>query len=186
MTFWVSSLRAAFAFGLGVAILAVPDKASPLIVNFMGFYWLVAGLLNLKDLRAGKIRRRLMGATASWVGVATGAGVLAFSVILGREQSTLILAMLGVVILLTGVIHLAGGFEQTDALALPVRPGLAIGVIEVILGAILLIAPAAREITGWIAGAWALVASMTLAAQAVDERGRRARKHAELPEVSGD
>ena len=176
MTFWVTSLRAFFAFVLGVAILAIPDKASPIMVNFMGFYWLASGFLNLKDVRAGRIRNPMLGGAAAWVAVATGSAVLAFSVVLGREQSAVILAALGVVIFLTGTVHLAGGFEQTDALPLPVRSGLVIGVVEVILGSILFLAPASRDLAGWSIGAWALVAGMTLAAQALDERARKSRK----------
>ncbi len=173
MTFWVTMLRAAFAFVLGISILAVPDKASPLITNFMGFYWLAAGVLNLTDLRAGRLRHRLLGGTAGWVAVAVGAAVLVYSLVLGRDVSTVILAALGMVILLTGVIHLAGGFENIDTMGLRVRPGLVIGTIEVVLGAILVTSPASRqEVIAWIVGAWALTAGTTLALQAFYDRAR--------------
>jgi uncharacterized membrane protein HdeD (DUF308 family) len=174
MTFWVTLLRGVFALVLGVAILAVPEKSSPLLANFMGLYWTTAGILNLTELRAGRLRNRLLGGAAGWIAVAVGAAVLTYSLALGREASTVIVASLGMVILLTGVIHLAGGFEHTDTMGLKLRPGLVIGAIEVVLGALLVASPTYRpDVFAWIIGAWALAAGATLGAQAFHDRTRR-------------
>jgi uncharacterized membrane protein HdeD (DUF308 family) len=163
--FWISIARASFAVILGVAILATPGRSPSLITNFAAVFWLVSGVLNLRDIRAGRARRRLLGNIGGWTGIGVGIAVLTYSLVLrGEEGAHLVRIALGVVIFLTGALHLLGSVESLDAIALRVRPGRVLGVIEILLGIILVASPA-REVPGLL-GAWAFAAAFTLAAQA--------------------
>ena len=46
--FWITLARSVLAVALGLALILQPDKARPILVNFMGVFWLAAGIMNLR------------------------------------------------------------------------------------------------------------------------------------------
>ena len=48
MAFWITLVRGMLAITLGVALVFWPDKARPILVNFMGMFWLVSGIVSLR------------------------------------------------------------------------------------------------------------------------------------------
>jgi uncharacterized membrane protein HdeD (DUF308 family) len=163
--FWIALVRACLAVSLGLALLVQEEKTRPLLLNFMGVFWLVSGLVVLRAILTGRPHRRF-GAAAGLLGVGVGVAVVLRSE-LNLFSDELVVVILGLVILLTGVMHAVGGFEE-EASLLHWRPGLAIGVAEVVLGAILVVSPLSEgRAFYWAASVWALCAGVVLVGDAL-------------------
>src|SRR4051812_26973782 len=97
------------AIVLGLALALHHDRAPAALVNFMGVYWILNGMVTFQLGLAAEGPRRRLALAAGAIGTVTGAFVLVADV-----GTTFLLAVLGVVIALTGVAHLLGGFELAD------------------------------------------------------------------------
>ncbi len=112
--------------------------------------------------------RRRLAITAGAVGIATGITVLFASV-----ETSFLLAILGVVIGLTGVAHLLGGFELANVSGRRWRPGVPLGILELGLGATLVLTSEHDgSLSTWLASAWALIGGVVLVADALAIRRR--------------
>ena len=78
VAFWVTLVRGILAVSLGTALLIQPDKPLPMLGNFMGMYWLVAGVLSLRWGASGE-RARGFPVLAGVIGVLAGLGMLSRS-----------------------------------------------------------------------------------------------------------
>jgi len=166
---WITIARGVMAIGLGLALALNGDRAPAALVKFMGVYWILNGLVTLRlgMVAAGGPRRRLAIAAGA-IGIATGATVL-----LANVSTTFLLAILGVVIALTGLAHLLGGFEIADASGRRWRPGVPLGILELGLGATLVLTSEHDgSLSTWLASAWALVGGVVLVADALAIRRR--------------
>jgi uncharacterized membrane protein HdeD (DUF308 family) len=56
--FWITMARSVLATALGLALILQPEKTRPMLINFMGMFWLVAGLMSLRWGAAGERARR--------------------------------------------------------------------------------------------------------------------------------
>ena len=97
----------------GKVVLIQPEQARPILANFMGMFWLARGVISL---RWGASGERL-----HWFAVLTGViGVLAGLAMLTRGYPTnwvsedILFSLLGLVILLTGILHISGGFRAAE------------------------------------------------------------------------
>ncbi len=162
-----TALRAVLAFGIGVALLVVPGRGEEAIAGFMGAYFLVSGVFSLLWARRGPVLRRL-AFVAGCVGVVTGASVMVYGVAGGqippRDQ---VLMGLGLAIGVTGVLHLVGGFMIGERIDRWPAGHLLLGLLEIILGVILLFAPAWRGLIDTAATIWAFAAGSVLAFDAI-------------------
>lgn len=57
--YWITLARSVLALVLGLALLLQPDKARPMFLNFMGLFWLTAGIMSLRWSVNGERARRL-------------------------------------------------------------------------------------------------------------------------------
>ena len=161
-------VRGVMAIALGLALALSRDRAPSALVNFMGVYWLLAGLVSLRWGLAGERPRRRLPLVAGAIGVVTGAVVLLADV--GTE---FLLAILGVVIALTGVVHLLGGFELADMSGRRWHPGVPMGILEIALGGTLIVTSSnPGSVAFRLASAWALFGGVILILDAL--RIRRA------------
>lgn len=110
VVFWVTLARSVFAAVLGLALLIQPDKTRPMLVNFMGMFWLISGITSLRWSASGQRARRL-SVLAGIVGVVAGLVVLTRRLMMGVLTETLAFYLLGSVMLLTGILHAVGGFR---------------------------------------------------------------------------
>ena len=84
-------------------------------------------------------------------------------VLLADVSTTFLLSILGYVIALTGIAHLLGGFELADVSGRDWRPGVPLGILEVGLGATLILTSGAGgSLSTWLASAWALLGGTVL------------------------
>ena len=155
---WITLVRGAMAIVLGLALALERDRAPGALANFMGVYWILNGVVTLQWGLMAEPRRRLLPFAAGAIGVVTGAVVLMLNV-----GTTYLLSFLGLVIALTGVAHLLGGFEFADVSGRGWRPGVPLGILEVGLGATLILTSGeGGSLSTWLASAWALLGGTVL------------------------
>jgi uncharacterized membrane protein HdeD (DUF308 family) len=57
--FWITLARSVLALALGLALILHPDKTRPMLVNFIGMFWLAAGTMSLRWGASGERARRM-------------------------------------------------------------------------------------------------------------------------------
>jgi uncharacterized membrane protein HdeD (DUF308 family) len=119
---WLTVARGVMAIVLGLALALQHDRAPAALVNFMGVYWILNGIVTFQWGLAAEGPRRRLPLAAGAIGTVTGAVVLVANV-----GTTFLLAILGLVIALTGIAHLLGGFELADRSGRRWRPGVPLG-----------------------------------------------------------
>ena len=168
---WITVVRGVMAIALGLALALEHNRAPAALANFMGFYWILNGLVTFRVGMAIEGQRRRLALLAGGIGVVTGAVVLLVNV-----DTTFLLSILGVVIALTGIAHLTGGFELADVSGRRWRPGVPLGILEIGLGTILILTSgAAGSVFAWLASAWALLGGIVLVTEALRVRRRLIR-----------
>jgi uncharacterized membrane protein HdeD (DUF308 family) len=169
---WIVLLRAGVALSLGLGVL-LSGRTGSALANFIAFYWLVGSLLTLRWVLAnrGRVGNRLV-ASAGLVGVAAGALVLLRFVLRDLLSADAVLFVLGVTAVATGLLRLTGTFRDdqlTDE-----RPRLphrvALGTLEIGLGAVLILADEATRAVAIAAGLWGLVGGTILLRSALEMR----------------
>jgi len=165
---WITFARGVMAIVLGLALALNRDRAPAALVNFMGVYWIASGLVTFKFGGAAAGRRRFLSQAAGAIGIATGAVVL-----VANGGTSFLLSILGVVIALTGLVHLLGGFDIANVSGRRWRPGVPMGILELGLGATLILtAEDSSSRSTWLASAWALLGGVVLIADALAIRRR--------------
>ena len=175
---WITVGRGVMAIALGLALALHHNRAPSALANFMGVYWILNGMVTFRVGMAVKGPRRRVALVAGVIGVLTGAVVLLVNV-----DTTFLLSILGVVIALTGIMHLLGGFELADMSGRRWRPGVPLGILEVGLGATLVLTSGAGgSLSTWLASAWAILGGIVLVSDALYIRRRLTRVETISPE----
>ncbi len=172
--FWILLVRGFLVIALGLGLLINPTKTETLLLNFMGFFWLISGVTLLFRTNTGLGKQ--MSLVIGLVGTLTGLIVVGRNIIGAWLTEILLFEVLGAVILLTGVVHMMS--EVKIRVRTPRRQTayhFLLGVFEFIMGAMLLLS--AFE-TGsqvyWLATIWALIGGALILSQALY---LRAQKH---------
>lgn len=186
MVFWITLIRGILAIALGVALLFWPNKAQPVLINFMGMFWLLSGIVSLRWGIHGE-RARGVSLLAGAIGVLAGMGMLTSHFTTGMASRDILRSVLSLIIFLTGLMHVIGGFRTG-----PVETHLfsqnrkwswtafLLGFFEMVLGMMLLISPLDRgRVVYFAASVWALLGGVILIGEAV--RLRRIRQRLERP-----
>jgi uncharacterized membrane protein HdeD (DUF308 family) len=182
MAFWITLIRGILAVTLGVALLFWPDRARPILVNFMGMFWLVSGIVSLRWGVHGE-RARGLSLLAGAIGVLAGVGMLSRRFTQGMVGEDVLISVVGLIILLTGLLHIFGGFRTGPAETHLLSPNrkwswtaFLLGLFEMVLGLMLVVEPMGRgPLVYFAASVWALVGGVILLGDAA--RQRRDRLH---------
>ncbi|HEX9354836.1 MAG TPA: DUF308 domain-containing protein [Streptosporangiaceae bacterium] len=157
-------IRGAIAVTLGVLV-TVTGSHRAALVNFLGIYWLVSAVLTIAWAQRIRWKRgSRLGLLAGMIGIVAGLLVLLRHVLEPIVSVKLLLDALGVSATLTGTLRLAGAFEvERTTGRWWTFGGLALGSVEIVLGAIVLYAGSGnlRFITAAIA-AWGLIGGTPL------------------------
>ena len=168
--FWVTLVRGILAITLGVALLIQPVKVRPFLITSMGMFWLVGGAMSIRWGVSGK-RTRGLPLLAGVVGVLAGLGALSrrFLQLDKLVSEGLIISILGSAILLTGVMHLVGGFRTgEDASRKWSWMSFILGLFEFVLGAALIIEPLDQGLViDFGASIWAILGGIILIGDAL-------------------
>ncbi len=164
---WITVIRGVMAIILGLALMLLQrDRAPGALANFMGVYWILNGVVSLRLGQAAIGVRRRAPIAAGVIAIVTGASVLLVDV-----STTYLLSVLGLVMALTGIIHVFGGFDTPVMVSRRWRPGLPLGILEIGLGLdLLLTATDPNSFPTWLAGLWAVLGGSVLIAEALATR----------------
>jgi uncharacterized membrane protein HdeD (DUF308 family) len=173
--FWVTLVRGILAITLGVALLIQPVKVRPFLITSMGMFWLVGGVMSIRWGVSGK-RARGLPLLAGVVGVLAGLMAISrrFLQLDSLVSETLIITILGVAILLTGVMHLVGGFRTgEDASRQWSWLSFILGLFEFVLGTALIIEPLDQGLVIYFgASIWAMLGGIILFGDALRLRSK--------------
>lgn len=135
--FWTTLIRAVFVIMLGLAMILSPDKTHTTLYNFMGMFWLMGGLVLLRR-EAHQTGSRLLQ-VAGFVGVLAGIMVVTRSLTRNYLSEFLVTNLLGVVILLTGILHIMTGIRiSKGTMSGRTELNIMMGIFEILLGGIIL------------------------------------------------
>ena len=164
---WITLIRGVLVIVLGLSLLVIPEKTGKSLFNFMGVFWLMSGIVSIRQETHTHGDR--LSLAAAVIGVL--AGVLVITRGLTRQwlAEIWVVDVLGLVILLTGVLHAVTGFRfARQALRGRTLLSTLLGVAEIVFGALLLLAPTGREpIVYDIAIIWALLGGSLLLLTAI-------------------
>ena len=175
VAFAITLIRGILAVSLGAALLFQPDKTLPMLGNFMGMFWLASGIISLRWGASGERPHRI-AILAGGIGVLAGLAMLTRRLTSTWVQEDIIFSLLGVVVLLTGVLHIFGGFRVGEGVHRKWSlTAFLLGAFEVVLGVMLIVEPYGRSIYFYLAVViWALVGGFILITEAI--RLRRAHQ----------
>ena len=172
LTYINTTLRAILATILGIVLIFQPEKTRPLLVSFMGGFWLASGLLSLRWSRRDQ-RFRWLGLIFGFVGIITGLAVMTRR-FMGRYIAEMVIVnLLAVLMILTGLIHIGKGpvgYAEDSHRWSKTAPFL--GIIETVLGTLLLIAQDLNfsPIIYHLISLWAFVGGIILFGDALHQR----------------
>jgi len=171
--FWITVIRGLLAVTLGVALFFQPDKARPILGNFMGMFWLASGVISLRWGASGE-RARGVAIIAGVIGLLAGIAVLSRSYTTRLIAEEWLMTLVGAIVILTGILHAFGGFRTGEGEHRKVTvTSLLLGAFEIILGVILILEPLERgPIFNLAASIWALVGGFILISDALRQRRR--------------
>ena len=170
VVFWVTLVRGILAITLGLALLIQPVKVHSFLITSMGIFWLVSGVMSIRWGLSGR-RARGLPLLAGVVGVLAGLAAITrrFELLDGVFSDTLAITVLGVAILLTGLMHMLGGFRtDQDATRQLSRLSILLGLFEVVLGGALVLEPLDQGVVIYVgASIWAIVGGTILVSDAL-------------------
>jgi len=182
----ITLVRGVLAVLLGLALIAYPDKARPMLVNFMGLFLLASGIMGLRWSVHGE-RPRPLAMVIGAIATLAGALVLVRNLVRSLLPELTVILFLGGSAVLMGIIHLTEGMPN-------VREGrlerswfsVLLGVFEVVLGALVLYTPLdAGPGVYWAATIWSLAGALWLFSQALVIRAQTRRTRHGRGGVSG-
>jgi uncharacterized membrane protein HdeD (DUF308 family) len=162
ITYGGGLMRGLSAMGVAVLLFFIPDKSAPMMANKMGYFWLFSSIALLRLNRDDPARQNLGTRTTTIIaviGILTGLLVITRGVAGNFIPEVVLATLLGVVILITGLLHLLSEFRMGGAASQGHRALHALlGLFEVVLGLMLVISPLDRS--QWlyeVATIWALI-----------------------------
>ena len=169
----ITMMRGILALSLGTVLLFQPDKTRPMLANFMGMFWLASGIISLRWGASGE-RPHRFAVLAGAIGVLAGLAMLTRSLTRSWVQEDILFSLLGVVILLTGILHIFGGFRVGESAHRKWSlTAFLLGAFEIVLGILLIVEPYGRGTFFYLGVViWALVGGVILITDAI--RLRRA------------
>ncbi len=188
MAFVITLIRGMLAITLGVALFFQPDKTRPFLVSFMGMFWLMSGIVSLRWGVHGE-RARGLSLLAGAAGVLAGLGMLSRRFATGFVGEDVLISLIGLIILLTGFMHIVGGFRAGPEISNLFSQhrkwswtAFILGIFEIVLGLMLVVEPMGRgPLLYTVASVWALAGGVILIGNALRlRRLQQATEHERL------
>ncbi len=173
--FWVTLLRGFMVITLGLVLWIQPQKARPFLITSMGMFWLVSGVMSIRWGLSGK-RTRGLPLLAGIVGVLAGLAALSrrFELLDALVSDVLAITVLGIAILLTGLMHMIGGFRTgEDASRERSWTSFLMGLFEFIMGGMLILEPMRQGTLIYLGvSIWAIIGGVILIGDALRLRSK--------------
>jgi uncharacterized membrane protein HdeD (DUF308 family) len=133
---WLFLLQGIAAIILGLMLITAPGATLIVMVTFLGFYWLIEGILALVHIFVDRSVPWIWSLLVGIVGIAAGILVLRHPLLAALTVPTVLVIILGVQGLIMGVLEIIGGFSGGGI------GSFILGVINVLIGLLLLSSPA--------------------------------------------
>ena len=130
---WLVLLQGIAGILLGLMLITAPGETMLALITFMGFYWLITGVLSLVQMFVDPLIPWFWSLLSGILGIAAGILVLKHPMLAALTVPTLIVIVLGVVNILIGILLLSS--PKSAALAVP----LVFGIILLVQGVALTI-----------------------------------------------
>jgi uncharacterized membrane protein HdeD (DUF308 family) len=137
---WVFLLQGIAAILLGFMLLTAPAATLVSLVTFLGFYWIVSGVLSFVQMFVDRSVPWIWSFLIGIMGVAAGILVVRHPLVAALTVPTVIVIAFGVEGFVMGVLELIGGFSG-GGIGSFIR-----GVINLLIGVLLLSAPMAAAL----------------------------------------
>ena len=167
--------RGVLAIILGLVLIFDPDKSEPKLAYIMGMFWLTSGIAFLRTDPTGKMGRRL-SKLVGVVGIVTGL-IVVVRYLSGRYlgvhtlSDSIAAALLGTVILLTGIFHFVAEWEMKGRASSLRGLHFLLAAFEIMLGIQLLILPLVGHVhIRQTVTIWALIGGILFITTAIYER----------------
>jgi uncharacterized membrane protein HdeD (DUF308 family) len=132
---WIFLLQGIAGILLGLMLLSAPGATLLALVTFLGFYWLITGVLALVRIFVDRSVPWIWSLLIGIVGILAGILVLKHPLLAALTVPTVIVIILGVQGLVMGAFEIVGGFTGGGI------GSFILGVINVLIGLLLLSSP---------------------------------------------
>lgn len=139
-TWWVFLLQGIAALLLGFMLLTAPGATLLSLVTFLGFYWIVSGVLSLVQMFVDRSVPWIWSLLIGIMGIAAGVLIVRHPIVAALTVPTAIVIVFGIEGLVIGVLELIGGFSG-GGMGSFIR-----GAINLLIGILLLSAPMAAAL----------------------------------------
>ena len=169
----VGFARGVLALALGAAMVVQPEKTSDNLANLYGGFWTLIGVVSIRSALSGQ-RTRGVPLVSGCLGVVTGLVVLFHERVDDVVAQSVLFSLFGILIMLTGLAHVLGGFTTGDELERQQsRSSILLGMMEIALGLLFLVGSLDNSRAAyWAAGIWALTGGVVLIGDALLLRRR--------------
>src|SRR6266516_2095956 len=137
---WVFLLQGIMAIILGLMFLTAPGETLLAVVTFLGFYWLITGMLALVRVFVDRSVPWVWSLLIGIVGILAGIFVLRHPLIAALTVPTALVIVLGVQGFVMGVLDIIGGFKGGGL------GSFILGVINILVGLLLIGSPLAAAL----------------------------------------
>jgi uncharacterized membrane protein HdeD (DUF308 family) len=137
---WVFLLQGFAGVILGLMLVTQPGATIVALTTFLGFYWLITGLLGLVQVFVDRSTPWLWSLLSGIVGILAGLFVLRHPLVAALTVPTMLVLILGVQGLVMGALQIVGGFKGGG-----IGPFI-LGAINVLVGLLLLGSPIAAAL----------------------------------------
>ena len=137
---WVFLLQGLAGILLGVMLLTAPGATLLVLTTFLGFYWLIMGVLALVRVFVDRSVPWIWSLLVGIVGILAGIFVLRHPLLAALTVPTALVIILGVLGLVMGVFEIIGGMTGAGI------GSFILGVINVLVGLLLLSSPVAAAL----------------------------------------
>ena len=137
---WVFLLQGLAGILLGVMLITAPGATLVVLSTFLGFYWLITGVLALVQVFVDRSVPWLWSLLVGIVGILAGIFVVRHPLLAALTVPTALVIILGVQGLVMGVLEIIGGFKGGGI------GSFVLGVINVLVGLLLLGSPVAAAL----------------------------------------
>jgi uncharacterized membrane protein HdeD (DUF308 family) len=134
---WVFLLQGVAGIILGLMLLTQPAATMVALTTFLGFYWLIMGVLSLVQVFVDRATPWIWSLLAGVVGILAGLFVLRHPLVAALTVPTVLVIILGVQGLVMGGCQIIGGFKGGG-----IGPFI-LGGINILVGVLLLGSPVA-------------------------------------------
>jgi len=137
---WVFLLQGLAGILLGVMLITAPGATLVVLSTFLGFYWLITGVLALVQVFVDRSVPWLWSLLVGIVGILAGIFVVRHPLLAALTVPTALVIILGVEGLVMGVLEIIGGCKGGG------MGSFVLGVINVLVGLLLLGSPVAAAL----------------------------------------